>query len=65
MNKIVFYTALLVGLVIVVAFYAGSTNLVAVIASALNKLLLTLQGRTSSGTFASYPGNAPAAARAA
>lgn len=65
MNKVIFYTAILVGLVIVVAFYAGSTNLVAVVASAINKLLLTLQGRTSQGKFASYPGNAPAPAMAA
>ena len=65
MNKVIFYTAILVGLVIVVAFYAGSTNLVAVIASAINKLLLTLQGRTSKGSFASYPGGAPSVPKAA
>lgn len=62
MSKTIFYIAVLVGLIIVVAFYAGSTNLVVAISKALNAILLALQGRTSKGLFASYPGNAPKAA---
>lgn len=54
-NKVIFSIAFLTGLLIVVAFYVGSTRLAATLGSTLNQLWLTGQGRTSSGAFANYP----------
>lgn len=53
--KVLFYIAFLTGLLIVVAFYVGSTNLAATLGNTLNQLWLTGQGRTSTGAFANYP----------
>lgn len=52
--------ALLIGLLIAGAFYAGlSTDFVS-FSQGLNNIINTLQGRTASGQFASYPSGAPA-----
>lgn len=53
---------LLIAAVIAGAFYAGLTTDFAAFAGGLNRIILTLQGRTQSGQFAAYPTNAPAPA---
>lgn len=52
--------AVLAGILILVAYFAGSTKVGSTLFSGLNSLALTSQGRTSTGQFAQYPGNAPA-----
>lgn len=45
----------LAALLIIVAYYKGSTAVGQTGGSALNSLFLTAQGRTQSGTFPAYP----------
>ena len=52
--------AVLIGLLIAGAFYAGLSTDFGTFSQGLNNIINTLQGRTSSGQFASYPGGAPA-----
>lgn len=51
--------ALLAALLIIVAYFAGSTSVLNSLFSGFNTLWLTATGRNSSGQFGSYPGNAP------
>lgn len=51
--------ALLIALVIAGAFYAGLSTDFGAFSAGLNNIFNTLQGRTSSGQFANYPGGAP------
>lgn len=60
MRTIEILVAVLIALVIAGAFYAGLSTDFGTFSSGLNNIINTLQGRTSSGQFASYPGNAPA-----
>lgn len=52
--------ASLIALVVAGAFFAGLSTDFATFSQGLNNIINTLQGRTSTGQFASYPGNAPA-----
>ncbi len=52
--------AILIALVIAGAFYAGLSTDFGAFSQGLNNIINTLQGRTASGQFANYPGNAPA-----
>jgi hypothetical protein len=52
--------AILIGLLIAGAFYAGLSTDFGAFSAGLNNLINTLQGRTSTGQFASYPSGAPA-----
>lgn len=47
----------LAALLILVAYYKGSTQVGSTGFKGLNSLFLTAQGRTSSGQFANYPGS--------
>lgn len=51
--------AVLIGLVIAGAFYAGLSTDFGSFSAGLNNIINTLQGRTASGAFPAYPGNAP------
>lgn len=51
--------AILIGLLIAGAFYAGLSTDFGTFSQGLNNIINTLQGRTASGQFASYPTNAP------
>jgi len=53
------YLFILAVILILVAYWAGSTGLLKTLFSGVNTLDLTATGRTSAGTFAPYPGNAP------
>lgn len=52
--------AVLAGILILVAYFAGSTQVLKTGFSGLNSLGLTAQGRTATGEFPKYPGNSPA-----
>jgi len=58
MNKTITLAAFLIGLLLVLAFYVGATNVLSTGGGVLNTLFLTLQGREAQGNFASYPGGA-------
>jgi len=47
--------AVLAGIMILVAYYAGTTKVIPVIGSNLNSLFLTAQGRNANGSFPAYP----------
>lgn len=51
--------AILIGLVIAGAFFAGLSTDASTVFSGIGSLVQKLQGRTSQGNFPSYPGNAP------
>lgn len=51
--------AILIGLVIAGAFYAGLSTDFGTFSSGLNNIINTLQGRNAQGNFPNYPGNAP------
>lgn len=44
-------------ILIVVAYFTGSTGVLNSLFSGVNKIALTATGRTQQGTFASYPTN--------
>lgn len=52
--------AVIAGILILVAYYAGAKQVGGTLLSGLNQLDLSATGRDSSGKFAPYPGNAPA-----
>ncbi len=49
------YMFILALVLIGVAYYVGSTDLLKTVLSGANQLGLTYTGRTSNGTFAAYP----------
>ena len=51
--------AIIAGLLIVVAYFAGAKQVGGTIFSGLNQLALSATGRNAQGQFAPYPGNAP------
>jgi hypothetical protein len=55
LNRTVRYLFIMGVILILVAYYAGSTGLLKTIFSGVNTLDLTATGRTSSGAFAGYP----------
>lgn len=59
MKTIEIMVAVLIALVIAGAFYAGLSTDFGSFSQGLNNIINTLQGRTASGQFASYPTNAP------
>lgn len=59
MKTVELSVAILIGLVIAGAFFAGLSTDAATFFSGFTKLGTMLQGRKSDGTFPSYPGNAP------
>lgn len=61
MSRTVFYLFVLSILLIVLGYYAGANKLAGTLFGGVNTLGLTFTGRDSSGNFAAYPGNAPAA----
>lgn len=52
--------AILAFVLILVAYYAGATQVGKTLFGGLNQLALTTQARQANGQFAPYPGNAPA-----
>jgi hypothetical protein len=52
------YIFLLSALLIVVAYFVGASTDTNSLASGITKLVLAVTGRTSTGTFASYPSGA-------
>ncbi|WP_157067204.1 hypothetical protein [Alicyclobacillus shizuokensis] len=56
MKQVFWYMFVLILVLILVAYYKGTTSDISTGGSALQKLILTLQGRNSKGNFASYPG---------
>lgn len=59
MRTIEISVAVLIGLVIAGAFFAGLSTDAATFFSGFGSLVNTLQGRTKNGTFPAYPANAP------
>jgi hypothetical protein len=55
------YIFLITLVLVVVAYYAGSTKVISSLSQALNSLLLTSSGRNAQGNFAAYAANAPTA----
>jgi hypothetical protein len=49
------YIFLLSALLIVAAYFVGASTDTNSLANGMNKLILSLTGRTSSGSFAAYP----------
>lgn len=60
MRTVEILVALLIALVIAGAFYAGLSTDFGAFSAGLNNIFNTLQGRTATGQFASYPTGAPA-----
>ena len=54
------YLFILALVLIVVAYYVGSTGLLSTLFTGLNSLGNTFTGRTSTGTFVAYPGGSTA-----
>lgn len=54
-DKALRYIFVLSLILILVAYYAGSTNLAQTIGQQVNSLILTSTGRNSNGQFANYP----------
>jgi len=52
---VIYYGAILIALLIVVAYYRGSTSVLGTFGSFLDNTVLFLQGRNKQGTFAAYP----------
>lgn len=59
-DKALFYIFVLSVLLIVVAYYAGATQVGGTLFNGFNNLILTSTGRDSQGNFASYPSGAGA-----
>lgn len=59
MRTVEMLVAVLIGLLIAGAFYAGLSTDLGSFSAGLNNIINTLQGRTSTGQFANYPGGAP------
>lgn len=55
MDKTIQYLFILALVLIVAAYYVGSTNVISTGGSVLNQLGNTYTGRTQSGAFAGYP----------
>ena len=55
MEKTIQYLFILSLVLIVVAYYVGTTNILTTGGSVINKLGNTYTGRSSSGAFAGYP----------
>jgi hypothetical protein len=55
MDQTIRYIFLLSALLIVVAYFVGASTDTNSLASGMNKLILSLTGRNSSGAFAAYP----------
>jgi hypothetical protein len=54
-SKTIFYLFVMGVLLIIVAYWAGSTSVLKTLFSGANTLDLTATGRNSSGAFAAYP----------
>jgi hypothetical protein len=54
-SKTIFYLFVMGVVLILVAYYAGSKQLISTIFSGVNTLDLTATGRNNQGQFASYP----------
>jgi hypothetical protein len=54
-DKALRYIFVLSLILILVAYYAGSTNLASTIGQQVNSLILTSTGRNAQGQFANYP----------
>jgi len=59
-DKAIRYIFVLSMLLILVAYFAGATNLFSGVSAALDKLLLTVTGRNAQGVFSGYPTGGPA-----
>lgn len=55
MEKFMNYAFILIFLLIAVAYWNGSIQLVSTGGSAVNRIIQTLQGRDENGEFANYP----------
>lgn len=53
------YIFILSFILIIVAYWAGTTQVLGSLTTSTGSLLNTVTGRTSSGAFASYPTNGP------
>lgn len=54
-DRLIFYAAILMGLLIIVAYFTGFTSDINQAGGVINKIITTLQGRNASGQFAAYP----------
>lgn len=55
MSQIVKYAFYLILIMIVVAYYKGSSSVAGTLGNSINNLILVLQGRNYKGEFADYP----------
>jgi hypothetical protein len=55
MDKFMNYAFMLIFLLIVVAYFKGSIQVVGTLGDSINKVINTLQGRDKNGVFADYP----------
>ena len=55
MDKFMNYAFILIFLLIVVAYFRGSIQVVGTAGEHINRVINTLQGRDSNGNFAKYP----------
>lgn len=60
MSRGIFYLAVLTGLLMVLAYNVGATNLLGTGGSVVANLGNVFSGRNQQGQFAAYPSNAPA-----
>lgn len=60
MSKGLFYLAVLTGMLMVLAYWAGAKQILITGGDVGQKLGYTFSGRDKNGAFAAYPGNAPA-----
>jgi type III secretory pathway component EscU len=59
LDKAMYYIFVLSLILVVVAYYAGSTKVLTALGTQVGSLIMTSTGRTASGQFAAYPQNAP------
>lgn len=55
LDKALFYIFVLSMILVVVAYYAGSTSVLQQLGQSLSSIILTATGRDSNGKFAAYP----------
>jgi hypothetical protein len=55
MSKVLQYSFYLILILIVVAYFKGTTNVLGTLFSGANTVINTLQGRDSKGKFSDYP----------
>lgn len=55
MSKGLFYLAVLTGMLMILAYYVGASNLLSTGGSVAQKLGYTFSGRDAQGHFANYP----------